>query len=171
MHGVFQEIRETIAENAVILRANSCRSLQPEDRYPGSRSSAKTGVPGDTFKIPLMDIAIEGECQDPVRTGDSDRLNGALWGVPAMFRVIRCGGCRTFTYVDRFQEWKLCPICSETIDLRRAVTYLEVEDYRIAERVVAQLEQYLHDTKRTDLTPEERKELREQYAAWLRNKA
>jgi hypothetical protein len=139
------------------------------DVYRGS-ATRKIAVASDTFKNSLMDIAIEGEYQDPVRTGDSDRLNGALWGVPAMFRIIRCGGCRTFTYVDRFQEWKLCPICSETIDLRRAVTYLEVEDYRIAERVVAQLEQYLHDTKRADLTPEERKELREQYAEWLRNK-
>ncbi len=88
-----------------------------------------------------------------------------------MFRIICCGGCKTFTYVDRFQEWKLCPICSETIDLKRAVTYLEVEDYQTAEKIVAQLEKFLHETRRKDLTGEELREIRSQYAEWLRKRA
>jgi hypothetical protein len=88
-----------------------------------------------------------------------------------MFRIIRCGGCKTFTYVDRFQEWKLCPICSETIDLKRAATYLEVEDYQTAEKIVAQLEKFLQETRRKDLTREELREIRAQYAEWLRKRA
>jgi hypothetical protein len=88
-----------------------------------------------------------------------------------MYLVIRCGGCRTFTYVDRFQQWKLCANCGETIDVRRATVYLEVEDYNVAESVVAQLEEHLHRTKKKDLTREELETLRKQYAQWLRSGA
>jgi hypothetical protein len=85
-----------------------------------------------------------------------------------MYLVIRCGGCKTFTYVDRFQEWKLCPICGATIEVKRAPQYLEVEDFSVAETVVNQLEQHLHKTKKKDLTHEEREQLRSKYAEWIR---
>ena len=85
-----------------------------------------------------------------------------------MYLVIRCPGCRTFTYVDRFQQWKLCPVCGEATDVRKAPVFLEVDDYGMAEKIVGQLEQYLHRQKRHDLTTEEIAELRRQYACWLR---
>ncbi len=46
--------------------------------------------------------------------------------------------------------------------------YLEVEDYRTAERIVGKLEQHLHQTRKSDLTVEGLEQLRAQYAAWLR---
>jgi tRNA G26 N,N-dimethylase Trm1 len=86
-----------------------------------------------------------------------------------MYLVIRCDGCRTFTYVDRFQQWKLCPVCGGTINVRQSPTYLEVEDYSVAESVVSQLEEFLHRTKKKDLSPEEKTMLQQKYAQWLRN--
>jgi hypothetical protein len=85
-----------------------------------------------------------------------------------MYLVIRCAGCRVFTYVDRFQEWKLCPVCGETIEISRAPVYLEVEDYRVADQVVGQLEKYLHQERKKDLSDEELCQLRAQYAEWVR---
>jgi hypothetical protein len=85
-----------------------------------------------------------------------------------MYLVIRCPGCKTFTYVDRFQRWKLCPVCGEATDVRRAPAYLEVDDYFIAEKIVGELEKYLHRRRRKDLTQEEIDDLRRQYADWLR---
>ncbi len=85
-----------------------------------------------------------------------------------MYRVIRCPGCKTFTYVDRFQRWKLCPVCGEATEVQRAPAYLEVDDYFTAEKIVEQLETYLHQKKRKDLTPDEIAELRRQYTRWLR---
>lgn len=86
-----------------------------------------------------------------------------------MYVVIRCPGCRTFTYVDRFQKWRLCPVCGEATDVSRAQAYLEVDDYHIAEKIVDRLEEYLHTKKRSDLTEDEIAELRRQYASWLRS--
>lgn len=88
-----------------------------------------------------------------------------------MYLVIRCPGCHTFSYVDRFQQWKLCPICSTSIEVGKATAYLEVEDYRTAERIVRKLEQHLHKMRKSDLTPEEVEQLRAQYADWLRKQA
>lgn len=88
-----------------------------------------------------------------------------------MYVVIRCPGCRSFTYVDRFQRWRLCPICGEATDVSRAQAYVEVDDYRIAETIVKRLEEYLHSKKKSDLTNEEIAELRRQYADWLRSRA
>jgi hypothetical protein len=88
-----------------------------------------------------------------------------------MYLVIRCPGCKTFTYVDRFQRWKLCPVCGEAAEVRRAPAYLEVDDYLVAEKIVEQLEAYLHKNKKKDLTNEEIDDLRRQYASWLRLKA
>jgi hypothetical protein len=85
-----------------------------------------------------------------------------------MYLIIRCAGCRTFCYVDRFQQWKLCPVCGEVIEVRQAPAYLEVGEYKVAERIVNKLEEYLHQTRKKDLTPEEIRSLREQYAAWVR---
>jgi hypothetical protein len=50
----------------------------------------------------------------------------------------------------------------------KVTVYLEVEDYRTAERIVGKLEQHLHRTRKSDLTPEEMEQLRAQYADWLR---
>jgi hypothetical protein len=91
-----------------------------------------------------------------------------IGNVPAGYLVLRCGGCKTFTYVDRFQEWKLCPVCGATIDVRRSSHYLEVEDFRVAENIVAQLEQHIHRTRKKDLSIEEREQLRAQYTEWIR---
>ncbi len=85
-----------------------------------------------------------------------------------MYLIIRCNGCRSFTYVDRFQEWRLCPVCGEAIEVRKSRGYLEVHDYETAERVIGQLEQYLHRKKRKDLSPEEIASLRDQYTRWIR---
>jgi hypothetical protein len=46
-----------------------------------------------------------------------------------------------------------------------------VEDYREAEKIVAEMEKYLHRMKKKDFTQEETAELRHHYAAWLRKKA
>lgn len=87
-----------------------------------------------------------------------------------MYRIIRCPGCRTFSYVDRYQQWKLCPRCGEAISVRKAPAYLEVEDYPVAEQIIRQLEQYLDSTRRSDLSPEEIAALRQQYADWIRSR-
>ncbi len=85
-----------------------------------------------------------------------------------MYLVIRCPGCRTFTYVDRYQKWRLCPSCGESINCGRAPVYIEVHSHTDAEGMVQQLEQYMHRTKRSDLSPEELARLRIQYAEWIR---
>jgi len=87
-----------------------------------------------------------------------------------MYVIVRCPGCRTFTYVDRFQRWKLCPVCGQAYEVSRVPVYLEVADYVEAEHIVRQLEKYLHTMKRKDLTPEEMEDLRRQYATWVRKK-
>lgn len=87
-----------------------------------------------------------------------------------MYLIIRCGGCRTFTYVDRFQQWKLCPSCGETISVRQAPAYLEVEDYSVAENIIRQLQKYLDTSRKKDLSPDEIDALRHQYAEWVRSR-
>lgn len=85
-----------------------------------------------------------------------------------MFHVLRCPGCSTFTYVDRFERWKLCYICGEVINAKRAPVYLDVRNFRDAEDVVAQLEDFLHAAGRDDLSREELETLRREYSQWLR---
>jgi len=86
-----------------------------------------------------------------------------------MYSLIRCPGCRTFTYVDQFQRWKLCHVCGEAIDVAHAPVYLEVYDYQEAESIIAQMERYLTSSRKTDLSTEERESLRAQYARWVKN--
>ena len=81
-----------------------------------------------------------------------------------MYIIIRCGNCNTFTYIDRFQKWKLCPVCGETMQFESVQKYLEVGDHHEADAIVVELERYLHQNKRTDLTPEETRKLRAEYA-------
>jgi acetyl-CoA carboxylase beta subunit len=88
-----------------------------------------------------------------------------------MYLIIRCPSCRTFTYVDRFQKWKLCPICGHAHEVVKAPAYLEVEQYLEAEHIVKQMEKHLHATKKTDFSPEETAELRHHYTEALRKKA
>jgi len=88
-----------------------------------------------------------------------------------MYLIIRCPSCRTFTYVDRFQKWKLCPICGHAHEVVKAPAYLEVEHYLEAEHIVKQMEKHLHATKKTDFSPEETAELRHYYTEALRKKA
>lgn len=85
-----------------------------------------------------------------------------------MFHVLRCPGCSTFTYVDRFERWKLCHICGEVINVKRAPVYLDVRDFRDAEDVVMQLEDFLRAAGRDDLSREELETLRREYSQWLR---
>jgi hypothetical protein len=88
-----------------------------------------------------------------------------------MYYIIRCpGGCRTFTYVDRFQKWKLCPFCGHAYEVAKAPVYLEVEDHHEAEHIVKQMEKHLHANKKIDFTKEEKEELRRHYTAALRGK-
>ena len=86
-----------------------------------------------------------------------------------MYLVIRCPGCNTFTYVDRYQRRKLCHVCGEVIDVKSAPTYLEVRDFTDAEEVVAQLQRFLEKEGRQDLSPSELRMLRAKYAQWLLN--
>lgn len=87
-----------------------------------------------------------------------------------MYVIVRCPGCRTFSYVDRFQRWKLCPVCGQAYEVNRVPAYLEVEDHVEAEHIVRQLQQYLQNMKRKDLTPEEIDDLRRQYALMIKKK-
>ncbi|MCK9579710.1 MAG: DUF1922 domain-containing protein [Methanoregula sp.] len=88
-----------------------------------------------------------------------------------MYFIIRCpGGCKTFTYVDRFQKWKLCPFCGHAYEVAKAPVYLEVEDHHEAEHIVKQMERHIHTTKKKDFSEEEKTELRRHYAAALRGK-
>ncbi len=87
-----------------------------------------------------------------------------------MYLILRCPVCKTFAYVDRFQKWKLCPVCGHAYEVARVPAYLEVQDFREAEKIVAEMEKYLHRTKKKDFTPEETEELRHHYATWLRKK-
>jgi hypothetical protein len=87
-----------------------------------------------------------------------------------MYLVIRCPGCTTFTYVDRYQRWRLCPRCGEAINVAKAPTYLDVNDFADAEDVVRQLESFLQATGKEDLTEGEIQKLRAQYAQWVKNR-
>lgn len=87
-----------------------------------------------------------------------------------MYLVIRCPGCKTFNYVDRYQRWRLCPMCGEVINVQRVPVYLDVDDFLDAERVVEQLELYLHETGKKDLTEQDIQELRAQYALWVKSR-
>ncbi len=85
-----------------------------------------------------------------------------------MYLVIRCPGCRSFTYMDHLQRWKLCPVCGEIISSQKTTVYLEVEKYTEADQIVMQLEQYLKKINRGDLTDEEIASLRATYARWVK---
>ena len=85
-----------------------------------------------------------------------------------MYVIVRCPGCRTFSYVDKFQRWKLCPFCGQAYDVARAPAYLDVEDHVVAEHIIRQLQQYLQTMKRKDLTQDEIEDLRRQYAVLVR---
>ena len=86
-----------------------------------------------------------------------------------MYLVIRCPGCGTFTYVDRYQRHKLCHVCGEVIDVKSATAYLEVRDFTDAEEIVAQLDRFLKREGRSDLSATEIRMLRAKYAQWLLN--
>jgi uncharacterized Zn finger protein (UPF0148 family) len=88
-----------------------------------------------------------------------------------MYFIIRCpGGCRTFTYVDRFQKWKLCPVCGHAYEVEKTPAYLEVENHLEAEHIVKQMEKHLHANKKKDFSEEEKKELRHHYTSALRQR-
>ncbi|KAF1074236.1 DUF1922 domain-containing protein [Methanogenium sp. MK-MG] len=81
-----------------------------------------------------------------------------------MYLIIRCQNCATFTYIDRFQNWKLCPVCGETMQRNGVQEYLDVENHHDADAIIAELERYLHQNKKVDLTAEETGKLRAAYA-------
>lgn len=87
-----------------------------------------------------------------------------------MYLIVRCPQCRTFTYVDNFQRYKLCPLCGHAYEVAKAPTYLEVVDHHEAEHIVRQMEKHLHTTKKKDFTPEEAEELRHHYTAHLKRR-
>jgi len=88
----------------------------------------------------------------------------------SMYLILRCPGCRAFSYVDRFQKWKLCPACGHAYEVAKVPAYLEVGDYHDAEHIIRQMEKHLHAHKKKDFTPEETEELRHHYAEWFRKK-
>ncbi len=61
-------------------------------------------------------------------------------------------------------------MCGEVINVGRAPVYLEADDFLDAERVVAQLESYLHQTGKKDLTEQDIRQLRAQYAEWVKSR-
>jgi acetyl-CoA carboxylase beta subunit len=87
-----------------------------------------------------------------------------------MYLIIRCPSCSTFTYVDRFQKWKLCPQCGHAHEVAKAPAYLDVEDYHEAEHIVKQMEKHLHANKKKDFTREETAELRQHYTDALKKR-
>jgi hypothetical protein len=87
----------------------------------------------------------------------------------SMYVVIRCPGCNTFTYVDRYQQWKLCPVCGEVIEVVRAPAYLEVASHIDAERLAKELQEFLQVTGKEDFTRGEKEKLRAEYARLVRS--
>jgi len=87
-----------------------------------------------------------------------------------MYLIVRCPNCRTFTYTDQFQRWKLCPVCGHAYEVKKVPAYLEVMDHHEAEKIVLEMEKHLHRNKKKDFTAEETEELRHHYAMWLRKK-
>jgi hypothetical protein len=87
-----------------------------------------------------------------------------------MYTVIRCPGCHSFTYIDRYQKWKLCHNCGEVIDVGRAPVYVEVESHRDAEEIAGELGAYLQSCGKQDLTPDEKERLRAEYARLVRSR-
>ena len=85
-----------------------------------------------------------------------------------MYLILKCPGCSTFTYVDKYSPQRLCPQCGEIIDVADATIYLEVADYRLAESIIAELKKYLTAQNRKDLTDEEREQIRKEYAEWMK---
>ena len=87
-----------------------------------------------------------------------------------MYLIIRCPSCRTFTYVDHFQLWKLCPHCGHAYEVEKAPAYLEVGNHHEAEHIVRQMEKHLHTTKKKDFSEDEKAELRHHYTSHLKRK-
>jgi len=86
-----------------------------------------------------------------------------------VYLIVRCPGCLTFTYMDKYQKWKLCPVCGATIDLSKVQVYLDVKKPAEAEIISRQLQQYLHERKKKDLSEEEIEKIREEYTGWVRS--
>ncbi|BBL68172.1 hypothetical protein MchiMG62_13530 [Methanoculleus chikugoensis] len=61
-------------------------------------------------------------------------------------------------------------MCGEVINVQRVPVYLDADDFQDAERVVEQLESYLHQTGKKDLTEQDIRQLRAQYARWVKNR-
>ena len=81
-----------------------------------------------------------------------------------MYLIIRCQNCNTFTYIDRYQNWKLCPVCGDTMQRGSVPEYLEVADHHEADAVIVELERYLLRNNTMDLTVDETRKLRAEYA-------
>ncbi len=62
-------------------------------------------------------------------------------------------------------------MCGEAINVGRAPVYIDVDDFSDAERVVEQLESYLHRTGKKDLSEHDIQQLRIQYAGWVKDRA
>ena len=86
-----------------------------------------------------------------------------------MYLIVRCPGCLTFTYMDKYQKWKLCPVCGETISPGRVQVYLDVKKPAEAEAIAIHLQKYLQENKKKNLTSDEIKKIREEYAGWMRS--
>ena len=71
--------------------------------------------------------------------------------------------------MDKYQKWKLCPVCSTTIDLSRVQVFLDVKKPGEADVIACQLQKYLQDNRRKNLTEEEIDKIREEYAGWVRS--
>ena len=96
-------------------------------------------------------------------------MNPCTYYTYIVYLIIRCPGCLSFTYVDKYQKWKLCPICSETISPSKVQVYLDVETPGEAEIIARQLQKYLKDKRKKDLDEDEIQQIREEYAGWVRS--
>jgi len=85
-----------------------------------------------------------------------------------MYLIVRCPGCQAFSYADRYQKWKLCPVCGYTLNIKTCPVYLDVRTFTQAEAIVKELEAYLHNKRNKELSPDEINILREDYAEWIR---
>ena len=134
---------QTIRRRVIFLPVFSC-GITVRPRFPVGRKFCETTI-----------------C---IYNDNADHLNN-------MYLIIRCPSCSTFTYVDRYQKWKLCPQCGHAQEVARTPAYLDVEDFHEAEHIVKQMQKHLHANKKKDFSPEETAELRHHYTEALRKRS
>lgn len=148
------DLPEPEAGEELLCNSLTCRTRKPSESCDESLHGGNHIFPAGRF---FCETAIY------IYNDNADHLN-------VMYLIIRCPSCSTFTYVDRFQKWKLCPQCGHAQEVARGPAYLDVEDYHEAEHIVRQMQKHLLATKKKDFTPEETAELRHHYTEALKKR-